>query len=68
MTDFKVPEFASEAEEAKWWFENDEKVSAEFLKAAKVDRLRRGGVARLLAEHKIQMPQSFQDKSNEASK
>ena len=68
MSDFKIPAFANEAEEAKWWFENDEKVSAEFLKAAKEDRLRRDGVARLLAEHKIQMPQSFQDKSNEASK
>jgi hypothetical protein len=50
MSDLKVPKFATEAEEAKWWYENDEKVSDEFEKAAKEGRLKRGGVMRLLAE------------------
>jgi hypothetical protein len=53
MTELKVPKFATEAEEAKWWFENREKVSAQFLKAAKEGRLGRGGVARLLEERGI---------------
>jgi hypothetical protein len=56
MTDLKVPKFATEAEEAKWWFENDDAVSAEFIKAAKEGRLRRGGVQRLLAERGIAAP------------
>jgi hypothetical protein len=39
-----LPEFVNEDEEAKWWFENREVVSAEFIKAAKEGRLRRGSV------------------------
>ena len=58
MTDMKVPKFATEAEEARWWFENDDAVSAEFQKAAKEGRLRRGGVARLLSERGIPLPQA----------
>jgi hypothetical protein len=57
VTDLKVPKFASEAEEAKWWYDNREIVSEEFHKAAKEGRLRRGGVARLLAERGIPFPQ-----------
>jgi hypothetical protein len=53
MSDLKVPKFESEAEEAKWWYENRAKVSAEFQKAAKEGRLGRGGVRRLLAERGI---------------
>jgi len=53
MSDLKFPKFASEAEEARWWFENDDKVSAEFLKAAKEGRLGRGGIRRLFAEKGI---------------
>jgi hypothetical protein len=53
MSDLKVPKFESEAEEAKWWYENREKVSAEFEKAAKEGRIGRGGVRRLLAERGI---------------
>ena len=49
----KVPKFASEAEEAKWWYDNRELLSEEFHKAAKEGRLRRGGVVRLLAERGI---------------
>lgn len=49
----KIPKFASEAEEAKWWYDNREKLSEEFHKAAKEGRLRRGGVQRLLAERGI---------------
>jgi predicted DNA binding CopG/RHH family protein len=57
MSDLKVPKFDSEAEEAKWWFENDDKVSAEFYKAAREGRLKRGGVMRLLAERGIKPAQ-----------
>ncbi|HWG21809.1 MAG TPA: hypothetical protein VG225_14855 [Terracidiphilus sp.] len=53
MSEFKVPKFANEDEEAKWWFENQELVANEFAKAAKEGRLRRGGVRRLLAERGI---------------
>jgi len=53
----QVPKFATEAEEAKWWYENREMLSADFQKAAKEGRLRRGGVQRLLAERGIALPQ-----------
>ena len=57
MSDLKYPKFANEAEEAKWWFENDGKVAAEFEKAAKEGRLKRGGVRRLFAERGIPFPE-----------
>ncbi|WP_263350832.1 hypothetical protein [Acidicapsa acidisoli] len=57
MTDLKIPKFATEAEEAKWWFDNREKLSDEFERAAKEGRLKRGGVARLLAERGLPAPQ-----------
>jgi hypothetical protein len=57
MTDLKVPKFETEAEEARWWFDNRDKLSDEFDKAAKGGRWRRGGVARLLAERGIPLPQ-----------
>jgi len=53
MSDFKLPKFANEAEEAKWWFENQELIGSEFEKAAKEGRLRRGGIRRLCAEKGI---------------
>jgi predicted metal-dependent hydrolase len=52
-SDLKIPKFATEAEEAKWWSENDGKISEEFEKAAKEGRLGRGGVRRLFAERGI---------------
>jgi hypothetical protein len=58
MSDLKVPKFESEAEEAKWWYENRDKVSAEFQKAAKEGRLGRGGIKRLLAERGIPIQES----------
>ena len=57
MSDFKIPAFADEAEEAKWWFENQELVADEFEKAAKEGRLRTGGVRRLFAEKGIPFPE-----------
>ena len=51
-----IPAFATEAEEAKWWFENQESVDQEFVKAAKEGRLKRGGVRRLLAERGLPIP------------
>jgi predicted DNA binding CopG/RHH family protein len=53
MSDFKLPKFANEDEEAKWWFENQELVGDELEKAAKEGRLKRGGVRRLFAERGI---------------
>jgi hypothetical protein len=57
MTTMKLPKFETEAEEAKWWYDNRNLLSEEFEKAAKEGRLRRGGVARLLAERGIAAPQ-----------
>ncbi len=57
MSDFKIPAFANEAEEAKWWYENQELVADEFEKAAKEGRLRRDGVRRLFAEKGIPFPE-----------
>jgi hypothetical protein len=56
-SDLKIPAFATEAEEAKWWFENDDKIGAEFEKAAKEGRLGRGGARRLFAEKGIPFPE-----------
>lgn len=53
----KIPVFATEAEEAKWWFENENLIADEFEKAAKEGRLGRKGVARLLAERGIKLTQ-----------
>jgi hypothetical protein len=57
MSDFKLPKFANEDEEAKWWFENQELIADEFEKAAKEGRLKRGGVRRLFAERGIPFPE-----------
>ncbi len=58
MTDLKIPKFETEAQEAKWWYDNRSKVSAEFQKAANEGRLKRGGVQRLLAERGLPVPPS----------
>jgi hypothetical protein len=49
----KIPAFASEAEEAKWWFENEDLIAKEFERAAKEGRLGHGGIRRLFAEKGI---------------
>jgi hypothetical protein len=56
-SDLKIPAFATEAEEAKWWFENEELIADEFEKAAKEGRLRTGGIRRLYAEKGIPFPE-----------
>jgi hypothetical protein len=38
----EVPKFASEEEEANWWFENRVNLEEEFLEAARTGRLRSG--------------------------
>jgi hypothetical protein len=48
-----IPAFQSEAEEAKWWFENENLIAKEFEKAASEGRLGRGGIRRLFAEKGI---------------
>ena len=40
------PDFANEAEEARWWFEHQNEVADEFEEAAKAGTLGRGTVAR----------------------
>jgi hypothetical protein len=57
-SDMKVPKFATEAEEAKWWFDNQDIVFEEFKKAAKAGTLGRGGVRRLFAERGIPFPEA----------
>jgi hypothetical protein len=57
MSDFKLPKFANEDEEAKWWFDNQELIANEFEKAAAEGRLKRGGVRRLFAEKGIPFPE-----------
>lgn len=48
MTEKRIlPKFASEAEEAKWWFDNRDELDKEFEKAAAEGRLGRGTAARL---------------------
>jgi hypothetical protein len=56
-SDLKVPQFATEAEEAKWWFDNEALIAGEFEKAAKAGTLGRGGVRRLFAERGIPFPE-----------
>ena len=57
-SDLKVPNFTSEAEEAKWWYENEDLIFKEFQKAAREGRLGRGGARRLFAEKGIPFPES----------
>ena len=56
-SDLKIPKFATEAEEAKWWYENEDLIFKEFQKAAKEGRLGRGGIRRLFAENGIPFPE-----------
>jgi hypothetical protein len=56
-SEMKVPKFATEAEEAKWWFDNQDMLLEEFKKAAKAGTLGRGGVRRLFAEKGIPFPE-----------
>lgn len=53
MSALKIPKFATEAEEAKWWYDNRDRVSGEFQKAAKEGKLRRGDVRQILARKGI---------------
>ena len=57
-SDMKVPNFATEAEEAKWWFENEDMLLEEFKKAAKAGTLGHGGARRLFAERGIPFPEA----------
>ena len=56
-SDVKVPKFATEAEEVKWWFDNEDMIFKEFQKAAKAGTLGRGGARRLFAERGIPFPE-----------
>jgi hypothetical protein len=43
----KIPEFANEAEEARWWYEHRDDLIVAFEEAAVRDDLRIGSAARL---------------------
>ncbi len=42
-----LPDFKSEAEEAKWWFDNQDELDKDFAQAAAEGRLGRGTAARI---------------------
>jgi predicted DNA binding CopG/RHH family protein len=42
-----LPDFKSEAEEAKWWFDNQDELDKELAQAAAEGRLGRGTAARI---------------------
>jgi predicted DNA binding CopG/RHH family protein len=42
-----LPDFKSEAEEAKWWFDNQDELDKDFAQAATEGRLGRGTAARI---------------------
>ena len=46
----QLPAFASEAEEATWWYDNREAHAEEFAKAIREGRARRSTLAQRLAE------------------
>ena len=41
MSKLKRPKFATEAEEAKWWYDNRRQLSVEFVEAAKQGKVKR---------------------------
>ena len=45
-----IPKFASESEEAQWWFDNQDLAFEEFVRADKEGRVERGMAARLARE------------------
>jgi hypothetical protein len=49
MTLKRLPSFASEEEEANWWYENREKHDEEFARAFDEGRVKRGGAVQRLA-------------------
>jgi hypothetical protein len=54
-TNLKVPAFATEAEEADWWYDNRHLVEQEFLKAAAEGRLGRGTAVRRAEENRAKV-------------
>lgn len=48
-----VPKFKTEAEEAKWWYDNREKVEDALINAMENGTIRRGTAARLTREARV---------------
>jgi hypothetical protein len=42
----RIPVFATEAEEAKWWYDNREELAQDFVEARKAGRIGEGSKAR----------------------
>jgi hypothetical protein len=57
MSKLEIPDFPSEAEEAKWWFDHQDALDDEFLAAAAEGRLGVGTAARLagLPERSVEL-------------
>lgn len=49
MTDFEVPQFATEVDEAAWWESHEDKLLKEFKKATAEGRIGIGTVAKRAA-------------------
>jgi len=50
MESRKLPKFASEAEEARWWYDHRDEIADDIIKASREGRLGLGSVARLRAK------------------
>jgi len=46
MAEREIPQFANEAEEARWWFEHRDKVGRDLVSASRQGRMGEGSVAR----------------------
>ncbi len=46
MTERKIPQFANEAEEARWWFEHRDEIGGDLVSASRQGRAGEGSVAR----------------------
>ena len=64
-----VPKFATETEEADWWYDNRELVSQDFQQADTEGRLGRGTVARMagLTPATVRLSRSDADKAHTAA-
>jgi len=69
MSPITIPKFASETEEADWWYENREVLAAEFDLAGREGRLRAGTTAKLAAVAEMGLTLSRADvlKASEAA-
>ncbi len=46
MAEKEIPQFANEAEEARWWFEHRDEIGHDLISASRQGRVGEGSVAR----------------------